>query len=308
MFDQRVATIASRQQGLISRDQVLQLRGTRDMIRHRVECGRWRVVHSGVFAIAGTPETPEFSLLAGCLALGEGAAASHRTAVALWSGEALGESLELTSSRETGRIASRVTVHRSRDLAPEHVTHRACLPVTTAPRTLVDLGQVAPPWEVNRAVELFLSRRLVTVPALRAAVVLHGRHGRRGVGTLRRILEARALGDEPANSLLEAAMADVCQQGGIPAPVFQHPVVIAGRERFIDFAYPDVLLAIEVDGFEFHSSPSQFEADRVRGNELTMAGWHILHFTWDQVVHRPLYVVATIRRTLQTRTRKKLGR
>jgi very-short-patch-repair endonuclease len=79
-------------------------------------------------------------------------------------------------------------------------------------------------------------------------------------------------------------------------PHFQYELDIGGRRRRIDFAYPDRKLAIEVDGYEFHSSKPQFETDRLRSNELTFAGWHVLRFSWDQVIHRPNYVVATIQR------------
>jgi very-short-patch-repair endonuclease len=296
VFDRKVAMIASHQHGLVSRDQVLGLRGTPDMIRHRVRIGRWRAVHQTVYAMAGVPETEEYSLMAACLASGDGAAVSHRSAVEVWSQRPVQPPGEITAPRETGRFSGPVTIHRSRDLAPEHVTRHARLPVTTPARTLVDLGQVAPVWEVSRTLESFLTRKLVTVAIVRAAVVVHGRHGRRGVGVLRRVLDVRGLGDMPAESVLEAALANLCRDAGLPMPQFQYELDVGGRRRRIDFAYPDRKLAIEVDGYEFHSSKPQFEADRLRSNELTFAGWHVLRFTWDQVIHRPNYVVATIQR------------
>jgi hypothetical protein len=37
----------------------------------------------------------------------------------------------------------------------------------------------------------------------------------------------------------------------------------------------------------------------MRGNELTLLGWTMLHVTWAQVVHQPAKVAAVIRRALQ---------
>jgi len=62
----------------------------------------------------------------------------------------------------------------------------------------------------------------------------------------------------------------------------------------VDFAYPDILLAIEVDGFEAHGSPRAMAKDFVRQNGLVPYRWHVLRFTWPQVVCQPSMVAAAI--------------
>ena len=54
-------------------------------------------------------------------------------------------------------------------------------------------------------------------------------------------------------------------------------------------------MAIEVDGYEHHSSPEAFQRDRTRQNRLVALGWTVLRFTWDDVVKRPAMVAQTIR-------------
>lgn len=58
-----------------------------------------------------------------------------------------------------------------------------------------------------------------------------------------------------------------------------HPV---RRWRF-DFAWPDVKLAVEVEGGVYtrgrHVRPSGFEADTEKYNEATLLGWKLLRFT-----------------------------
>jgi very-short-patch-repair endonuclease len=72
--------------------------------------------------------------------------------------------------------------------------------------------------------------------------------------------------------------------------VFQHRV---GRYE-IDFAYPELLLAIEVDGYGPHSSRRAFQADRDRQNVLVGLGWTVLRFTWADVVKRPDHVARLV--------------
>ena len=47
----------------------------------------------------------------------------------------------------------------------------------------------------------------------------------------------------------------------------------------LDLAFPDVLLAIEIDGWAWHTDPDRFRDDRRRQNALVTAGWMVLRFT-----------------------------
>ncbi len=55
------------------------------------------------------------------------------------------------------------------------------------------------------------------------------------------------------------------------------------------------MLAIEVDGKLWHDELSdRFESDRRRQNELILAGWRILRFTWAMLRDRPDDVISRI--------------
>ena len=59
--------------------------------------------------------------------------------------------------------------------------------------------------------------------------------------------------------------------------------------------HPDLVerhhrLAIEADSWEFHTGRDAHARDCVRYTELTLAGWRVLRFTWDQVMNHPEYV------------------
>lgn len=70
----------------------------------------------------------------------------------------------------------------------------------------------------------------------------------------------------------------------------------------IDFAKVNLKIAIEVDGRSFHSDRRAFEHDRARQNKLTLAGWTVLRFTWDQITKTPGQVVRTVRESIRLRT------
>jgi len=96
---------------------------------------------------------------------------------------------------------------------------------------------------------------------------------------MRAILEARATGLRPGDSHPEVRVTKLLIAAGLPRPVQQHELRVNGRTVRIDLAYPEFLIAVEYDGWEFHSTRSAFDRDRARANELELLGWTVLRFT-----------------------------
>lgn len=94
-----------------------------------------------------------------------------------------------------------------------------------------------------------------------------------------RVLADRVPGYHPGGSDLETWVFALLAEAGLPAPTRQHRVVAGGMTYYLDLAYPDLMIAIAVDGFEFHSERTVFDADRSRQNNLVAAGWTVLRFT-----------------------------
>jgi very-short-patch-repair endonuclease len=192
-----------------------------------------------------------------------------------------------------------VIVHRSTDLDSSGTVVKAGVPITDPARTILDLGAVVPARKVEAALECALGRRLVTVAGLRVVLEAVGRRGRRGTGVLRALLELRSDAAGVTESVLEERMLRLLRDHSLPLPVTQHEVRAGGRLLGrVDFAYPLRRVAIEVDGYESHSSLDAFRRDRARQNELVAAGWTVLRFTWHDVVHRPEHVASVLRRVL----------
>jgi very-short-patch-repair endonuclease len=151
---------------------------------------------------------------------------------------------------------------------------------------------------------------------LEAAVAL----GERGVGLLDRALQRRVRFDalHAANSrnlgrrgsaragVLLAAAADraasdaerkaIALLRGAGIAGWRVGYVVAGHE--LDIAFPARRVAIEIDGWAWHSDAQRFRHDRQRQNALVLAGWTVLRFTWYDLVQRPTQVVAQIRDAL----------
>jgi hypothetical protein len=112
---------------------------------------------------------------------------------------------------------------------------------------------------------------MVRLDDVRAAVLELPRC--RGSAQARRVAE---LADGTAESPQETRLRLLFGRVGLPAPVAQFRVFdeegLVGR---VDFAYPDLKIAIEYDGL-WHAEPGQFAMDRKRLNRLVAAGWTVL--------------------------------
>ena len=300
--NERIRSLAAQQHGLVTREQALATGTSRAAWYRRLASGRLIELHPGVAALEGAASTTERAILAAVLSLGAGAVASHRSAAYLWGAEIDGgDPVHVIAQPAAGAHRDGVAIHRPVDGRHVRLVRRDGIARTTPVRTLLELGAVCAPIEVERIYEHFLISGTVTPAAVRAALVRHARRGRSGAGVLRAVLDSWALGDRPPDSVLERAMARLLQQHGLPAPRFQYVVSGPGFRYRVDFAYPDVRLIIEVDGWQYHAQRAAFEADRQRDATLHAAGWLVLRFTWLQVSRRPAWVADRVATTLASR-------
>jgi very-short-patch-repair endonuclease len=75
--------------------------------------------------------------------------------------------------------------------------------------------------------------------------------------------------------------------------------VKGGRGYYVDVLFRSAKLVIEFDGWEFHGDRRAFEDDRRRRNELVLAGYTVLNFTWQQLTDDPGWVIECIKRALR---------
>ena len=97
-------------------------------------------------------------------------------------------------------------------------------------------------------------------------------------------------GDDVSENDFEDRMRALVRRAGLPQPVAQYPV---GRYR-LDFAWPELKVAVETDGWATHGRRQAFEDDRARDAFLLAAGWRVLRVTYRQLARRPMLVAAQL--------------
>lgn len=277
----RIARVAARQHALVATRQAERLGISRKQVSGLAASGYLRSVHRGVYAVAGAPPTWEQALLAAVLAAGDGAVASHASAARLHGFRGFDAApLELSVERRSRPRLPGVRGHRAQGLDADR-SKRAAIPVTSAARTLVDLSGRVGAAELGALLDDGLRRRIVTLDGLAVCVArLHRGPGRRPA-LVHGALRARLPGYEPGDSDFERHVLDLLHEAGLRGFVAQHRVRVGRRRYVIDIAFPDVGLAIEPDGWDVHRTRTAFDADRARANDLVVAGWTVMRFTWN---------------------------
>ena len=285
--------------GLITTEEAKQAGISRGSLQRFVERQELIRIHRGVFRHAAVPVTLDLRLQAGLLAIGPKSVISHRAALARHGARSFSSQLvEITHRSRSVPVREGMRVHRSRVLDDVDVVDLDGIASTAPGRTLVDTAMVLPAQLVVRYAQAWIADKKLTIDDLSAAIERAGNHP--GGRALRARLSA--LFDE-VDSVEEAKLGAILRDAGI-GPELHHLVTTAHGDTFeLDWAYPDVLIGLEVDGYGIHlRSEGVFDDDRWRRNELEIDGWQILNFT-SRHVRRPARVAGQVRRALGRRGR-----
>ena len=297
---QRCAEVAARQHGVVTRQQAVSSGMTRRMIEAAIRDKRLLMFNPGAYVLGGTPITWFTKIASASLGAGKGSAASHRSAAALLGLDGFKPGvLELTSPRQ---LRWEGVVTHERPLPPRDVRPINGIPATTPTRTLLDLGAVVNLNQLLAALDSSLLTGKTSVSYLERRLDGNGRCPK-GAGPLRRLLELRRRGQPPTESELER-MYDrrVTRRFRLPTPEFQFRVPYDDSSFRIDFAYPSILLGVEVLGANPHLMTSTWQRDWNRHNLLVGLGWELLYYTWPDVVYRPAEVAHGVRSAIDRRT------
>jgi hypothetical protein len=271
--------------GLARRERVLELGAHPSSIQRRRTSGEWASVFPGVYRHQAAPVTAYQSLLAAVWAGGPQAIASHRSAAWLWGMLDSPPSRPEVTVPYGGHQLRGVHRHQSNDLE-FGISLRQRIPTTNPLRTLLEVGSLGDVTLVEQALDRARVTRLVRPDGLARTLKDFGRPGRNGTGVLRMALDrlAPAAAGRPP-SPLESGLGRIFVRYHLPIPVPEFVAGLRGQYR-IDFAYPEVLLAMEAQSLAWHDG-FQLEADQERRNALTECGWTILEFGWRIVHYRP---------------------
>jgi hypothetical protein len=274
---ERADRVAARQHGAIALAQALDCGLTAPQVRGRVASRRWTRPVRATFVVSGSPPTWRQSAMVACLAGPPGTVASHLTAAALHGLCAPPLLPHVTVPITSSARLPVAKVHRSR-LASVDVIRVDGIPCTTPGRCLVECAALIPAERLRDLVDDAIDRRLVSVDGIEAAIGRSGlAPGRRGISTLRGLLEAWSGGIQPG-SPAEVRMLRRVHEWGCPAPEVQF-VVRDRQGRFVarlDLAWPASRVALEYDGRRHHG-PRSFDHDERRHAALVALGWRVRH-------------------------------
>lgn len=161
------------------------------------------------------------------------------------------------------------------------------IPVTSVPRTLLDMAAVVDsPW-LQRILERSEERKLFVLGPVESVIARN--RGHHGSARLRRAIASYrppALTRSDAEKLFLARLAEA----GLPRPATGYN--LAGHE--LDFYWPDLRFAIELDLFETHGTRDSFERDRLRDEDLALAGIEARRVTGRRLEREPARVMERV--------------
>jgi len=172
------------------------------------------------------------------------------------------------------------------------------IPVTSVPRTLLDLAAVDPHF-IQPALDR--AARLGLLDVIAVDGLLQRCRGGRGSARLRAGLEDHR---DPSftRSGLERRFLRLVREAGLPRPSVNF--FVAGHE--VDMYWLEEGLAVELDTFDYHGGRREFEADRVRDEALRLAGIEVTRVTGKRLDREPSEVIRSVGALLTRRRVRRL--
>jgi Transcriptional regulator, AbiEi antitoxin len=137
--------VAAGQYGLINSAQLSACGLDRQAVYRRTKSGLLTSIHPSVYRVAGALQSPMEPIMAAVLWAGKGAVASHESAAASRGLDGFGLQNPHVSATRSVRSAHDITVHRVGSLPNAEITSAGPIPVTSCPRTLLDLASSGHP-------------------------------------------------------------------------------------------------------------------------------------------------------------------
>lgn len=222
---------------------------------------------------------------------------SHSSAAQLWLLETVHppdrHHVTVPRSRNASRGAAVMGLHYA-DLRAEE----ARAGVTSRVRTVVDCARSMAFGEALAIADSALRHGVVTRAQLVAAASAMPRAGRRRV--LRVVRSAHGEAANPFESLVRALLIDAGLIGFVP----QLTVRGRGWRYRVDLGDEVRRIVLEADSFAWDGDRAALARDARRYDELVVAGWLVLRFTWEQVLGDPGWVVSMVRGAIAQRERR----
>jgi hypothetical protein len=297
--------------GIMSTAQLVAAGQSPYQIRAMAERGELVRISRGYYATADlaelVPRLDVGALLlsagAAAAALGPAAVVSHQTAALLHGLSLLGApppALTITRPPGAGSRSGRPGIHiHCAALPASHVGGRLGVPVTTVPRTVVDLARVLEFRAGVVVADSALQQKLTSPKELRAVIAACPRW--RGVRTAAEVAEfADGRAESPLESLARVLFRDV----GLPPPELQAEIRDSEFIGRVDFLWRKFATIAEVDGAAKYGDRDLAIRQLRRDKRLREAGYEVVHFDWKEINGDPAYVDTAVRAAFQQGLRR----
>jgi len=290
-----------RQGGVIRRDAAL-AQFPVHVVDDALRAGLITLAHPGVYRLAGSFDKAMQRRAA--LAYCQDGALSHTDALDVW-GLPAGPSrlVHLTVGPDAPNTSRGVHLHRRLGHHPDApaVLRRGGLRVVRLEQAVIESWPLLPLVD-RRAPAIVAVRERRTTPE-RLLGLLESQPTTRGIRDQRRLFALLAAGN---HSELEVwGHERVFSDPRLPRSVTQHRLQIGSRVVYLDRAFVDEMVAVELDGAAYHGSPSQREFDNRRDAGVAKLGWLTVRYSHPRLHADPDVVVEELL-TILERRRKQL--
>jgi hypothetical protein len=288
-INKALARLANRRKGLVYREELLEAGVSRGQINWRVQSGLLIPEYDGIYRVGHCAPNLESSYLAAVLACGKGALLSGRAAAYLY-GLIKGDAPRPEVTTPTQRRPKGVVTHRGRVHPRDAAAYRG-IPITTVPRTVVDMAADSTPGELA---ELFHHAAVrFRVKPHHVEAVLERRPNATGAKTVRRVIN----GDERALlSVLERGFIALLCKHNVPLPKTNIPE----DGHWVDCRWPEHPLTVELDSYQFHSTRHAWQRDYERERKARKRGDTYRRYIWDDVFEDTGPTIADLSQLLST--------
>ena len=199
--------------------------------------------------------------------------------------------VDITIPADRNVLRPGIRVHRTASLDPDERMVVGGVPITTPGRTLMDMTVKVGIRELETMVAR--AQRAEILDEDRLFAMLERYRGRPGIAALRAVMEIPG-GPAMIRSEAESRFLALVRKAGLPTPRANLKV---GRYE-LDFFWPHERIAVEVDGYGYHSSRTRFEGDRRRDAWLNARGFKVIRLSWRQIVESPVPTIVQVGQAL----------
>jgi hypothetical protein len=285
-MDPELHAIATRQSGVFTTAQALDVGIAHDQIRTLASSGTWVQLRRGIYVEASVLDATApkgrhaLSLAAIQLSHSHPIAASHFSAAWLHNLPLIQSEPQLphvTAHREHFRALPDARLFNGA-LKDDHVTRVDGLLVTSIARTISDIGRTRALDDAVVMLEHALRTGLITRDDY-TNVLLHCPTWK-GIATSKRALQlAEPLNETPGESLSYLRM----QQNGLPLPRCQVELQIGRRRVRLDYLWPWAATAGEFDGRGKYATREDLYAEKQREDDLRSIGLGFARWGWHHL-------------------------